>query len=396
MLNKTESAPPRANTVPVGHNSRNRSSARRKPRLGARIEPFSRDPIALTSEDGEWLGAFDLDLDAETLKALYRKLLAARLLDERLSVLLRTGKVSFVAPAAGHEAAQVGIAQAMRAGHDWIFPYYRDIGLVLALGLPPAELFAQHMATAADPNKARQMPCHPGSPERHIFPVISSIACQVPPAVGMALGAKLRGSDEVTVTTFGDGATSEGDWHAAVNLAAAQGVPVVFACENNHYAISVDFAQQTHSRTIADKAHAYGIPGYTVDGMDVLSVYYVMREALERARAGHGPSIVELNVYRYGPHSSADDDSVYRAREEVDAWKQRDPLLRLRRLLECRGLWSDDEEQHVRADIKAEFDRAVEEAEASGAPPAHWLFDDVYAEQPWHLMQQAECLRAEL
>lgn len=392
MLHKSEIAHP-ANG---GSAPRNRRPAPSRQQHRATIEPFSRAPVSLVSADGEWQADFELDLDGDTLKSFYRKLVAARALDERLGVLLRTGKVSFVAPAAGHEGAQVGIAQAMRAGHDWLFPYYRDIGLVLALGLPPVQLFAQHMATRADLNKARQMPCHPGSRDLHIFTTISSIACQVPPAVGMALGAKLRGCDEVVVTTFGDGATSEGDWHAAVNLAATRTAPVVFACENNHYAISVGFTQQTHSRTVAEKARAYGIPGYTADGMDVLSVYYVMREALARARAGNGPAIVEFNVYRYGPHSSADDDSVYRPREEVEAWKQRDPITRMRRLLERRDLWSDEEDRRIRAQIKAEFDQAIEEAEAAGMPSAEWMFDDVYAERPWHLAQQAERLRAEL
>lgn len=392
MLHKSESI----HLANGSHSPRKGGNGVSRLRHRVAIEPFSREPIALVSADGEWQADFELDLDEDTLKRVYRKLVAARALDERLGMLLRTGKVSFVAPAAGHEGAQVGIAQAVRAGHDWLFPYYRDIGLVLALGWPPVQLFAQHMATRADLNKGRQMPCHPGSRDMRVFTAVSSIACQVPPAVGMALSAKLRGSDEAVVTTFGDGATSEGDWHAAVNLAAAHAAPVVFACENNHYAISVGFRQQTHSRTVADKARAYGIPGYTADGMDVLSVYYVMREALARARAGDGPAIVEFNVYRYGPHSSADDDSVYRSREEVEAWKRRDPITRMRRFLERREWWSEDDEQRIRGEIKTEFDQAIEQAEVAGTPPADWMFDDVYAERPWHLSQQAEWLRAEL
>lgn len=390
MLSSNESSI-RANGI-----QRSARAGGRRARRGVAIEPFSKRPISLVSEAGDWQADFELDLGDEALLAIYRKLLAARALDDRLTVLLRTGKVSFVAPAAGHEAAQVAIAQAMRPGHDWLFPYYRDIGLVLALGLPPRQLFAQHMATRADSSKGRQMPCHPGSRELHIFTAISSIACQVPPAVGMALAARMRGSDEVTVTSFGDGATSEGDWHAAVNLAAVRRAPIVFACQNNHYAISVGFEHQTASANVAEKARAYGIPGYTVDGMDVLAAYYVMREAVARARAGEGPALVEFNVYRFGAHSSADDDSVYRPREEVAEWRERDPLLRMRRFLEQRQLWHEGDDERLQGDIRAEFDHAIEAAEAAGTPPADWLFDDVYAERPWHLAQQSRRLQASL
>ena len=172
------------------------------------LEPFADAPISLIDTDGQWCGQTQPQIEPDTLITLYRKLVTARALDERLGVLQRSGRISFVAPAAGHEGAQVGIAHAMRAGHDWLFPYYRDSAMALALGMQPRELFAQHLATRADPAKARQMPCHPGSRDLHIFTAVSSIAGQVPPAVGMAMAAQLRASDEVTVTTFGDGATS--------------------------------------------------------------------------------------------------------------------------------------------------------------------------------------------
>lgn len=359
------------------------------------IEPFTEKPIALTDADGRWVAPFEPDLHADALRRMYHDLLAARLLDERLNVLLRTGKTSFVAPGSGHEAAQIGIAHALRRGHDWLFPYYRDAGLALALTSADA-IFAQYQGSRADINKGRQMPCHPGTREGHIFNVSSSIASQVPPAVGAAMAKRLQGKDEVVITTFGDGATSEGDWHAAVNLAAVQAAPIVFVCENNRYAISVDMAAQTHSRNIADKAYAYGMPGYFVDGMDVLAAYYVMRETIERARAGEGPALVELCVYRYGPHSSADDDSVYRSREEVESWKRRDPIERFRRFLERRGLWDKAWDETLRSRISEDFAAAGKHAAAAGAPPPEWMFDDVLAELPWHLNEQRELLRAEL
>ncbi len=360
-----------------------------------RFEPFTPEPIRLIGEEGEWLGGFSLDLPEEKLRRLYRDMLLARALDERYTILLRTGKTSFIAPAAGHEAAQVGIAHALRPGVDWVFPYYRDHGLAAALGLPLKELFGQMLATQADPNKGRQMPEHPGSKALKYFTVASPIASHVPVAAGAAIAAKLRGSGEVVVSTFGDGATSEGDWYAGINFAAVQGAPAVFIAENNFYAISVDLSHQT-AAPIYQKAMAFGIPGYLVDGMDVLASYYVVREAIEQARLGGGPSLVELRVYRYGPHSSADDDTRYRPREEVEAWRRRDPIPRFRRFLERQGIWNLEWEEELKESIRKELEKALAEAEAAGSVPPEWMFEDVFAERPWHLEAQLELLKEEL
>jgi 2-oxoisovalerate dehydrogenase E1 component alpha subunit len=359
-------------------------------RDSSRFPPFSDRPLRLVGDQGEWLGEFELDLDDATLVGLYRDLVQARMLDERLVRIQRQGRSSFVAPGAGHEAIQVAIAHAVRPGHDWLFPYYRDYGLTAALGVPLVEILGQMMGTRADPANARQMPSHPGSAPLKVFTAVSPIAAHVPPAVGAALAMKLRASGEVCVTSFGDGATSEGDWHAALNLAGVQGVPAVFVCENNRYAISVELAKQSGSETVAEKARAYGMPGYRVDGMDVLACLYLMRELVERAREGVGPALVDAVVYRYGPHSSADDDSVYRPDEEVAAWRRRDPLPRYRALLESRELWDQKAEERLRDEIDAALDAAVDAAEAAGAPPFAWMFDDVYAEMPWHLEEQRD------
>jgi 2-oxoisovalerate dehydrogenase E1 component alpha subunit len=194
----------------------------------------------------------------------------------------------------------------------------------------------------------------------------------------------------VGVTSFGDGATSEGDWHAALNFAGVQQVPMVFVCENNRYAISVELGTQSGSETIAEKARAYGMPGFSVDGMDVLACYYLMHDLVERAREGAGPALVDASVYRYGPHSSADDDSVYRPDEEVATWRRRDPLPRYRALLETRGLWNQAAEERLRDELDALLDEAAERAEEAGAPPFASMFDDVYAEMPWHLAEQRD------
>jgi 2-oxoisovalerate dehydrogenase E1 component alpha subunit len=357
-----------------------------------RFQPFSDKPISLISDSGEWTGDFDLTLEESDLEGIYRDLVASRVFDERLVRLQRMGKISFVAPSSGHEGPQVAVARAVRPGRDWLYPYYRDTALVLALGVPPVEIVAQMMATRADPNRGRQMPAHPGSRDLNVFTVASPIASHIAPAVGTAISMKLRGKGDVVVTTFGEGATSEGDFHAGINFAGAQGAPIVFVCQNNRYAISVGYNRQTAAESVAAKAHAYGMPGYQVDGMDALACYYVIREAVERAREGVGPSLVEAVVYRYGPHSPADDDTRYRPAEEVDAWRKRDPLQRMRRFLERRGLWDDEREAALRQEIDDEQRRAVKDAEASGKVPRDWMFEDVFAEMPEHLREQQESL----
>ena len=354
------------------------------------FRPFSEQPIRLVGDQGEWLGAFPLDLADEELLRIHRDLVRARLLDERLVRLQRQGKSSFVAPGAGHEGIQIAVAHALEPKRDWIFPYYRDYGLAAAYGVPVVEIVGQMLGTAADPAKARQMPSHPGSRPLNVFTAISPIGAHLAPAAGTGIAMKLAGRGEVCVATFGDGATSEGDWHAGLNFAGVQGAPVVFVCENNRYAISVELAKQSASETIADKAHAYGMPGFRVDGMDVLACLYLMRELVQRARDGFGPALVDAAVYRYGPHSSADDDSVYRPRDEVEAWRKRDPLPRYRALLERRGLWDAAAEERLRAEIVAELDAAVEEAEAAGPVTLASMFDDVYEEIPWHLREQRD------
>ena len=344
-----------------------------------RFDPFTEAPIRLIDEAGSWLGSFPCDLAPEVLQRLYVQMVRARRLDERLGTLQRQGKVSFVASAAGHEAAQVGAALALEPGRDWVFPYYRDLALALALGWPLVDAVAQQTASRLDPARGRQMPAHPGSAALRMFTVASAIASHVPPAAGSAMAQKLAGRGDVTLCSFGDGSTSEGDWHAGVNLAGAQGAPAIFFCQNNGYAISVDFAHQSGSRDVTLKAHAYGMPGYRVDGMDPLATYYVVRQAVQAARDGLGPSLIEAFVYRYGPHSNADDDNRYRPADEVAAWRRRDPIARYRRFLEARGLWSDADDARLAADLKAELDQVVRANEAAGRAPTLWMFDDVTA-----------------
>jgi 2-oxoisovalerate dehydrogenase E1 component alpha subunit len=355
-----------------------------------RFAAFSQEPISFLDEQGTWTASFDCDLEENILVDLYQDLLAARLLDERYFKLRRMGKTSFVPPAVGHEGAQVAVANAIQPKHDWLFPYYRDHCMVLALGIPAKEILAQAMGSSLDSNRARQMPGHPSSREFNIFTPASAIASHVPPAVGAAISMKLRNTGQVAVASFGDGATSEGDFHAAINFAGVQGAPIVFVCQNNRLAISVDYHKQTASETIAMKAKAYGMPGYFVDGMDVIASYYVMRDVVERARSGVGPALVEMQVYRFKAHSSDDDDTRYRAPSDVELWQKRDPLLRMQRYLKKRKLWSDKDEKETRERIDADLLQAIDEIEAAEPVPASWMFEDVFAEMPEHLLEQKE------
>ena len=346
--------------------------------------------IRVLDEDGRWLHDAPLPFAPDELRSLYRDLQRARMLDARLSTLQRQGRVSFVASAAGHEGAQVGAARALSPGRDWVFPYYRDLALVLALGWPLEQALAQQLATRLDPARGRQMPAHPGSGPLNVFTPASAIASHVPPAVGSALAQKLAGRGDVTLCSFGEGATSEGDWHAAVNLAGVQRLPIIFLCQNNGYAISVPYASQTGSRSVAAKGAAYGIPGYRVDGMDPLAVWLLLAQLVADARSGAGPSLVEALVARYAPHSNADDDTRYRSRAEVAAARGRDPLLRLRRLLERLGEWDTAADAALQAELTLELEGALARNEAAGKPPLAWMFDDVYAELPLQLRKQRD------
>ena len=356
------------------------------------IRPFTDEAIGLVNEQGRKVGRWTLELDANTLTNMYRDMLRTRMLCERLKLLVRQGRSHFCMEASGQEGAQVGAAYAIHAGEDWIYPYARDLGLILVAGVPMLEIVAQNMGRLADPNKARQMPNHPGSSRHRIASLCSAIGAGTPVAAGTAYGQRLRGERRITLLSSGEGWTSEGDWYAGLNLAAVQRANLVHLVQNNHYAITEGFEHQSATPTVHVKARAYGIPGYLVDGQDALAVHAVMLEAAERARNGDGPSLVEARTYRYGAHSTADDDTKYRSRAEVEAWRKRDPLERLRLFLEHEGIWTQALEDDLRHAAQRELDQAVRDAEASPEPTPEMLFDDVYAHLTPHLRAQRQAL----
>lgn len=327
------------------------------------------------------------------LAGLYRAMLTTRLLDDRMLKLQRQGRVAFVGTAAGLEAAVHGSAAAF-APEDWMFSALREGGAAVQRGMP-LEAYAAHMfGNAEDSAKGRQMPNHFQCKEAN-FPSWSSvIGTQLLHAVGVAMAFRRRGEARVVCAYAGDGATSSNGFHAALNFAGVERAPVVFVVIDNGWAISVPSAKQTAAKSYGAKARAYGMPGADVDGNDVLACYAATRAAVDRARAGGGPSLVALRSYRLDGHSSSDDPSKYRDAAEVDYWRRRDPLGRFGAWLDVEGLLAPAQAELWRQEIAARIAGVVERAEAVGPPPLATLVEDVYAEPPRHLRRQVvEALR---
>lgn len=318
---------------------------------------------------------------------LYRHLRRVRLLDERLVQLQRQGRIAFHGSCAGQEAAPVAAGLALRAT-DWVFPALRESYVMLVRGYPLSRYVAQDFGTSLDVAKGRQMPSHQSARAVNVVSWSSCIGTQLPQAVGMAMAAKRRRSGDICLAFLGDGATSHPDFHAALNFAGVFCAPCVFVCQNNQFAISVPVERQSGNAQLFEKAAAYGIPGERVDGNDPEAVLEAMTRAAERARSGAGPTFIECLTYRVGPHSSADDPSLYRDESVTAAWVRRDPVeLVRRRLLDSGGL-DDLADRNLTAELTRELDEAVRDAEQAPPPPVSSLLDDVYAERPWHLVEQ--------
>jgi 2-oxoisovalerate dehydrogenase E1 component len=322
----------------------------------------------------------ELGLGEDDLRGLYRTILLARVLDQKIWALNRMGKAAFVVSCQGHEGAQVGSAWAVEKGRDIVLPYYRDTAVMLTLGMTPYEILLAVFAGPEDPNSGgRQMPNHWGSRELNVISGSSPIATHIPHAAGLALAAKMRGDDAVAVCYFGDGAASKGDFHESMNFAGIHRLPAVFVCENNGYAISVPLAKESAVENIAQHAHSYGFTGVIVDGNDPLDVYAATHTAIRRARRGEGPSLVECKTYRYLAHTSDDDDRTYRTPQEVEAWRKKDPLRRMKQYLIEQRLLSERQEDDIEAEIKAQVDAAARDAELAQAAKAEEAFTKVYA-----------------
>jgi pyruvate dehydrogenase E1 component alpha subunit len=324
-------------------------------------------------------------LDEDALRSLYRKMVVGRVFDQRMLNLQRQGRIGTYAPVSGQEAAQVGAVSALRPD-EWLFPTYRDYAAMYCHGMPLSRLVEFPMG-------------HPqggiAPPDVPIYAISISIASHLPHAVGAAWASRLKDESKGFLVTHGDGATSEGDFHEAMNFAGVFQAPIVFLCQNNGWAISVPRHRQTASRTIAQKADAYGMPGLMVDGNDVLAVYKVVAEALERARGGDGATLIEAVTYRLGPHTTADDPTRYRSKEELERMESLDPLVRMRAYLAARGLWNDEAESRLMDEAREEVARAVSEAEAVSMPAPDFFFDKVYEQPTPDLERQRRAFRPE-
>lgn len=311
--------------------------------------------------------------------AIYRTMLLARLMDDRMWQLNRQGRAHFAVPCAGHEGAAAGYAFALDPSRDYLVPHYRDLAALFVFGISPQDVFCHLLAKANDPmSGGRQMYAHWGDAGRHILSISSPQPNHVTHAVGIALACKLRKESAVTWTGFGDGSSSKGDVHEAMNFAAVHKLPVVFCCENNSYAISTPQEKQMAIRNVADRAPGYGMPGCVVDGSDPLSVYDAARQAIERARSGGGPTLIEIKVYRFLPHTSNDDDRRYRPRDEVERARLSDPVSLLRQRLVDEAIWDDTREQALRRELQGIVDEALAFAEASPDPTSEDAFKNVY------------------
>ena len=345
-------------------------------------EAAAREPATPEPATSGGLGE-DLGLSRQDLIAMYELVSVTRAIDERMWVLNRAGKIPFVISGQGHEGAQVAIAYGLRKGHDWMVPYYRSVASLITFGMTPREIMLAQFARGNDPSSGgRQMPGHYGVFERNILSVSSPVATQVLHATGIALAAKLRRTGQVAITYTGEGSSNQGDFHEALNFAGIHRLPVVFVVENNGYAISVPMSLQSAVEDIAVRAAGYAMPGVICDGVDVLACYKAGKEAIDRARAGDGPTLIEAKVTRMTAHSSDDQQTKYRTPEELEAEKARDPLPRFREQLRAAGILDDGEEERIARETKAAVEDATDWAESQSDPDPADAQLHVYAKAP--------------
>lgn len=344
--------------------------------------------LSILNDKGQLDKELEPDIGEDVLLKLHRTMLLARRFDERILNLQRQGRIGTFAPIKGQEAAQLGTIAHLRPS-DWMVPAFRETAAELWRGrsLESIIIYNNGFGEGVDIPE-----------DRNDLPISVPVGSQVIHAVGLGWAAKYRQKDDVAMTYFGDGATSEGDFHEGLNFAAVFQAPVIFVCQNNHWAISMPIAKQTRSKTLAQKALAYGLPGIQVDGNDILAVYAAAQEAVQRARTGGGPTLIECVTYRLAMHTTADDPTRYRSDEEVEKWSQRDPLPRFQKYLSDKGLLSEKKRLEVESEIMEEIQTAVDSAEkqmeALGDPID--MFEHAYAEMPPYLKEQKADLAREL
>ena len=340
-----------------------------------RRQPGVAGTIEASPADG-----FPEGLSAQDLADSYRKMVLVRTIGERIWALNRQGKVPIVAPCQGHEAAQLGsLLASQKDSRCFLFPYYRDLGLKIAAGLSPEQVMLSFMGKSGEPySNGRQFPLQGADLTHNIIQISNVVGANTTQAVGYALACRMLGDDTVALSYFGDGGSSEGETHEAMNFAGVHRLPVVFICENNRYAISVPQSCQMAIDDVASRAAGYGFPGVVVDGMDLLQCYEATHEAIDHARE-QGPVLLEMKVERFMPHTTDDDDRSYRSREEVEAARRRDPIITLAAFLLEQGILSQGQVDEIKAEARHAIDEATDDAEAAMTPDPSTLYDHVYA-----------------
>jgi len=344
--------------------------------------------LSILNEKGELDASLEPDISEEFHLKLHRAMLLGRKFDERLLNLQRQGRIGTFAPISGQEAAQLGAVALLRPS-DWMVPAFRETAAEIWRGRSLESVIICNNGYS----EGAEIP-----PDLNTLPISVPVASQILHAVGLGWAAKYRQTDNVAMTFFGDGATSEGDFHEGLNFAGVFQTPVIFVCQNNHWAISIPVAKQTRSKTLAQKALAYGMPGIQVDGNDILAVYTAAKEAVDRARAGRGPTLVECVTYRMAMHTTADDPKRYRTEAEVQKWRERDPIVRYQKYLVDKGFLSQDQiagiEDEILVEIQAAVDGAEERMKAFGDPSD--MFEHAYARMPAYLKEQKQAFATEV
>lgn len=330
------------------------------------------------------------EIPEEDLLRLFDVMLQTRIIDDRMMRLQRQGRLGFYMKSIGEEASHFAVYPLRES--DWIFPSYREQGAWFWRGYTIEQFVNQLFGNERDPVKGRQMPVHHSARWLNAVSISSPVGTQIPQAVGAAHAAKISGNDDVVMTYFGEGTSSTGEFHVAMNFAGVYKAPVVFICRNNGWAISVPQERQTAAKTFASKAVGYGMPGVRVDGNDILAMIQASRDACDRARDGGGPTLIEALTYRTQGHSSSDDPSVYRDPDEPAEWERRDPVNRFRGYLQAIGLWSEKLENDISEKHNDEITRCLTESDKLAPPPVESMFDDVYEDVPWNLVEQREWL----
>ncbi len=347
------------------------------------FDPLKKDILQIIDEKGQVHPEYEPTLSQIELKKIYSLMVTARAADLKAIRLQRQGRMGTYAPNHGQEGCQVGAGMAVKK-KDWVFPHFRDLGLYLTLGFPLKNSYLYWMGHELGNIPPKGL---------NIFPMAVPVASQIPHAVGAGMAANIKKHKIAVLCCFSDGATSGGDFHEALNFAGVFKTPNVFMCYNNQYAISLPRKNQSASETLAQKAIAYGFSGVMVDGNDPLAVYVATKEALDNARNGKGPTLIEAITYRMGDHTTSDDASRYRSKKEVEEWTKKDPIQRFRIYLKNKGIWNTAYEKSVQDQAASFIVKSMEEAEQTPSASVEDVFQYTYKNMPLHLKTQMEELK---